>query len=176
MVGPAAEGALVRELSETITAVAPSLRAFRLRTVLDTNMSAAFANCSVPVLYLRGTGDRLVSKSSFRHMESLRPMSVARVPGPHLLLQANPTAVWSAIKPLVDCCLQSNGPTLRRAAEARAPAGPGRAQAGRVPRARTRKGALRPARHAPRTTDHRPRRSPRDVSRVPSPEPRVPSS
>ena len=90
MVGPAAEDALVRELSETITAVAPSLLASRLRTVLDTDMSAAFANCSVPVLYLRGTGDRLVSESSFRHMESLRPMSVARVPGPHLLLHANP--------------------------------------------------------------------------------------
>jgi hypothetical protein len=42
-------------LTETIATVPPSLVAWRLKTVLDLDMSKDFARSTVPTLYLRGT-------------------------------------------------------------------------------------------------------------------------
>ena len=102
MVGPAADDALVRELTETIATVPPSLVAWRLKTVLDLDMSKDFARSTVPTLYLRGTDDRLVTERSWRLMKALRDMPVVLVPGPHLLLQANPIGAWRAIQAFID--------------------------------------------------------------------------
>jgi pimeloyl-ACP methyl ester carboxylesterase len=102
MIGDRADDALVREVATTIASVPPAVLAHRIRSVLMVDEADAFAHCSVPTLYLRGTDDRLVPDSAWRRMSRLRSMMMALVPGPHLLLQANPTAAWNAIIPFIE--------------------------------------------------------------------------
>jgi hypothetical protein len=47
------------------------------------------------MLYLRGTDDRLVPDAAWRRMAAERPITTLHVPGPHLLLQANPIGAWA---------------------------------------------------------------------------------
>jgi pimeloyl-ACP methyl ester carboxylesterase len=102
MAGERADDALVREVATTIASVPPALLAYRIRSVLTLDEADIFARCSVPTLYLRGTDDRLVPDSAWRRMSRLRHITMAFVPGPHLLLQANPTAAWDVILPFIE--------------------------------------------------------------------------
>ena len=97
MLGPAADDALVEEVAEVVASVPASVFASRLRSVLDSDEAGAFARCVVPTLYVRGTEDRLVPESGLRRMAAIQAMPIAYVPGPHLLLQANPVGAWTAI-------------------------------------------------------------------------------
>jgi pimeloyl-ACP methyl ester carboxylesterase len=109
LLGDRADEALVREVAATIASVSPAILAHRIRSVLTVDQSDVFAHCGAPTLYLRGTDDRLVPDSSWRRMSRLRPMTMATVAGPHLLLQANPAAAWNAILPFIESL--SPGPT-----------------------------------------------------------------
>lgn len=102
LVGVDADDALVREVATTISSVAPSVLACRIGSVLTLDAAPAFAKCTVPTLYLRGSDDRLVPDSAWRRMSRLRPLAIATIPGPHLLLQAKPAAAWAAILPFID--------------------------------------------------------------------------
>jgi pimeloyl-ACP methyl ester carboxylesterase len=101
MLGATADEALVDDVAAVVASVSPAVLASRLRLVLDIDEADAFARCTVPALYIRGTEDRLVPESAWRRMAAVRPMSIAHVPGPHLLLQANPVGAWSAIFPFL---------------------------------------------------------------------------
>lgn len=97
LVGDVVNDALVEDVAGVVASVPPSVLASRLRRVLDTDVAGAFQRCIVPTLYVRGTEDRLVPDSAWRRMTAFRPTSVALVPGPHFLLQANPVGAWKAI-------------------------------------------------------------------------------
>jgi pimeloyl-[acyl-carrier protein] methyl ester esterase len=105
MLGQAADDALVDDVAEVVASVPASLLTSRLRMVLNTDEADAFARCTVPTLYVRGTEDRLVPDSAWRGMAAVRPMSIAQVSGPHLLLQANPVGAWNAISPFLKSSL-----------------------------------------------------------------------
>ena len=102
MLGATADDTLVREVATAIASVPAAVLASRLRSVLSLDDAIAFARCPVPMLYVRANEDRLVPESAWRRMVMTRPMSTARVPGPHLLLQANPAGTWAAIAPFLD--------------------------------------------------------------------------
>jgi pimeloyl-ACP methyl ester carboxylesterase len=102
MVGAGADETLVREVSEAVAAVPAAVLASRLRSVLSLDVTDAFGRCIAPTLYVRGTEDRLVPESASRRMAAVRPISIVPVPGPHLLLQANPAGAWRAIVPFLD--------------------------------------------------------------------------
>ena len=104
LVGRSADAALVRDVAATVASVRGEILSDRLRLVLDMNETATFARCVVPTLYLRSSDDRIVPDSAWRRMASLRPMTTARVRGPHLLLQANPDAAWPVINAFLDEC------------------------------------------------------------------------
>ena len=104
LVGRSADAALVRDVAATVASVRGEILSARLRLVLEMNETATFARCVVPTLYLRSSDDRIVPDSAWRRMASLRPMSTARVPGPHLLLQANPDRAWPVITAFLDEC------------------------------------------------------------------------
>jgi pimeloyl-ACP methyl ester carboxylesterase len=97
LVGNAGSPHLLQLVANTIASVPPSVLAARLRLVLNTDVSALFSTLQVPVLYLRGTEDRLVPDSSWQYMAALRPVTLARLAGPHLLLQTHPEEVWNSI-------------------------------------------------------------------------------
>ena len=102
LVGNRSDDALVREVATTVASVPPALLASRLRLLLSLNDASEFARSTVPTLYVRGADDWLVPESAFRRMSQLRRISVAHVPGPHLLLQANPHGAWGAIRPFLE--------------------------------------------------------------------------
>ena len=97
MVGPDAPDELVARVRETIASVPPALLASRLRSVLAADEADALAGCTVPVLHLRGADDRLVGERGARGIAGSPCVTVATIPGPHLLLQARPEAAWSAV-------------------------------------------------------------------------------
>lgn len=97
LAGPDAPDELVARIREIIASVPPALLASRLASVLAVDEADALARCPVPVLYLRGEDDRLVRERSVRAMSRSARVSVVRIPGPHMLLQAGPEAAWRAI-------------------------------------------------------------------------------
>ncbi len=91
LVGSRASAALTGEVRGAIAAVAPQVLAARTSAVLQVDARAWLKACPVPLLYLRGTDDRLVPERCLEEIAGLRPgVEVARIPGPHLLLQAAP--------------------------------------------------------------------------------------
>jgi pimeloyl-ACP methyl ester carboxylesterase len=70
--------------------------ASRVKSVLRLDELDALSQCDVPMLYLRGTEDRLVPDAAWRGMSAARPMTTSHMPGPHMLLQTNPTGAWKA--------------------------------------------------------------------------------
>jgi pimeloyl-ACP methyl ester carboxylesterase len=101
-VGTTASADLVQLVAGTIETVPPSVLAARLRSVFNVDVSIAFSRLDVPILYLRGTEDRLVTDSSWQHMAALRRVSIARLPGPHFLLQTHPKDAWNSIRDFLD--------------------------------------------------------------------------
>ena len=99
LVGPAASDALVAQARAAIAAVPPSVLAARVRAVLSVAVADQLARVAAPILYLRGSEDRLVPDASVKALLAAapQPVSLVRLAGPHLLLQALPTAAWDAI-------------------------------------------------------------------------------
>jgi len=99
LLGLDATDTLVRQVRGVIASVPPEVLSARVRAVLSVDAAGWLAQCSMPILYLRSTEDHLVSDASVVALVAAAsvPVSVSRVPGPHLLLQAAPERVWSAI-------------------------------------------------------------------------------
>jgi pimeloyl-[acyl-carrier protein] methyl ester esterase len=101
-VGPSASPALVDEVGAAVRSVPPRVLAARLAEVLSADAGEWLARCTAPLLYLRGTDDRLVPEAAVRRITDACSARVARIPGPHLLLQAAPAAAWAAITRFLD--------------------------------------------------------------------------
>jgi len=98
-VGPDAPAPLVRRVRATLESVPSEVLAFRTRCVLSVDVRAELARCATPILYLRGTGDHLVRNKSVEEIVAAAstPVSVAQIPGPHLVLTTAPRESWRAI-------------------------------------------------------------------------------
>jgi pimeloyl-ACP methyl ester carboxylesterase len=95
----AASDELLQLVNRTIARVPPAVLAARVRTILALDAKDALAACRVPILYLQGTRDRIVSESSVNAMRDCRPdLIVERIDAPHLVLQCNPAAASRAIE------------------------------------------------------------------------------
>jgi pimeloyl-[acyl-carrier protein] methyl ester esterase len=97
LLGQSASRDLVQEVVSACLSVPAHVLASRVRQLLTTNAAPQFARSRGPVLYLRGTEDRLVTSASFQRMEEIRPVIKLDISGPHLLLQTRPQASWNAI-------------------------------------------------------------------------------
>jgi pimeloyl-ACP methyl ester carboxylesterase len=99
LVGKEAPEVLVEKIRTTVRAVPPEVLAARVSSVMSVDVVASLARSTAPLLYLRGTRDRLVSEASVQALVRAAsvPVSVVRIPGPHLLLQVAPEAAWRAI-------------------------------------------------------------------------------
>ena len=98
LAGGNAPQSLIEEIRRTLSSVPPRILASRIRILLTSNSTDSLRACDVPILYLRGTADRLVPDSAFRAITAIVPSAKRReIPGPHMLIQANPVEVWQAI-------------------------------------------------------------------------------
>jgi len=85
-------------LAKSLAMVAPSVLRARARAVLAIDASAALLRVRVPVLYLRASEDRVVSRSSAEWVASLAPQTkMVEFTAPHFLLQVLPSAVASEV-------------------------------------------------------------------------------
>lgn len=97
LAGRKASSSLIADIRSAISSVPPRVLASRIRTLLTSNSQDALRACDVPILYLRGTADRLVPDSAFRAIAAIIPSAKRReIPGPHMLIQASPVEVWRA--------------------------------------------------------------------------------
>ena len=80
-------------LQSSLQAVKPSVLRSRAASALRVNVSSRLKAISTPVLYLRASDDRLLSRAaSTRIVGALPHAEAADIAGPHLLLQASPEA------------------------------------------------------------------------------------
>jgi pimeloyl-[acyl-carrier protein] methyl ester esterase len=99
IVGPNASDKIVRQVRAAVASVPARVLAFRARSALRVDVTFELARCTSPILYLRGTEDHLVHKKSVEAVVEAAsvPVSVAQIPGPHLLLKTSPREAWRAI-------------------------------------------------------------------------------
>jgi pimeloyl-[acyl-carrier protein] methyl ester esterase len=91
LVGDDASASMLERARAATEAVSPAVLAARIDEVLRVDARAWLEACRAPLLYLRGEHDRLVPERCLEEILQLRPQAaVARIDGPHLLLQAAP--------------------------------------------------------------------------------------
>jgi pimeloyl-ACP methyl ester carboxylesterase len=83
---------------QTLKRVAPRVLRQRLAEALRTDVRAKLSQVKVPVLYLQASSDWVVPESAWTGVKGALPSAQLKVvPGPHMLLQANPGASAKAI-------------------------------------------------------------------------------
>jgi pimeloyl-ACP methyl ester carboxylesterase len=102
-------------LESAIASIHPMVLAARARAILDVNVEAQLQACTVPMLYLAATEDRLVSPRSIVHIQRLRPqIEVKALVGPHLLLQVAPIQAAQLIIDFATFCGEENDSGRRK--------------------------------------------------------------
>lgn len=82
---------IVHAVQSATRSVAPAVLARRLREVLSVDATDALRQSVVPMLYLAGCRDRLVTSHSLDLIRRLRPdVECATIDAPHLVLQTQP--------------------------------------------------------------------------------------
>jgi pimeloyl-ACP methyl ester carboxylesterase len=83
--------ALHSRLFTAMAAVAPAVWRARLRAVLSVDATEKLRAVRVPVLYLRGSSDRMIPRSAWMLVKELLPSArLVELEGPHFLLQTKP--------------------------------------------------------------------------------------
>jgi pimeloyl-ACP methyl ester carboxylesterase len=86
-------------LKQTRATVAPQVWKARIRAVLGIDCTPALSSVHVPVLYLRGSEDRLILASAAQHLARHLPtMQLVVLDGPHWLLQTKPAEATAALR------------------------------------------------------------------------------
>jgi pimeloyl-[acyl-carrier protein] methyl ester esterase len=102
LLGRFATSTLVASLHHALQCVSPSVLRARAVATLRVDVSSRLSQITTPVLYLRATEDRLLSRKASDHiLTSLPQARLAIIAGPHLLLQAAPTQCMQAIDAFV---------------------------------------------------------------------------
>jgi pimeloyl-ACP methyl ester carboxylesterase len=89
---------LARALRAEIGKVPAAVLADRARQVGVVDATQQLSRVSCPMLYIRASRDRLVSKRSLEEIRRARPdLRVSEIDAPHLVLQTHPAQCWRAI-------------------------------------------------------------------------------
>jgi pimeloyl-ACP methyl ester carboxylesterase len=98
LVGRNASADLVRSTRTTISSVSPGVLLRRLRDLLRCDERERLANIAAPLLYIRANQDHIVGRASLDAIKSVKPsVTIARIDGPHLIVQREPEAVVGAL-------------------------------------------------------------------------------
>jgi pimeloyl-ACP methyl ester carboxylesterase len=89
---------LAAHSGRVLSSVAPQVLAQRMRDVIGMDVCDSFARCALPVLYLRGTADRIVPAANQRQLAQLKAdMETVTLPCGHMILQDQPERAAAAI-------------------------------------------------------------------------------
>lgn len=104
--GDRATPELRRAHAAAMARVSPRVLAARAAAILSVDQRPRLAHIDVPMLYLRATADRLVSKSAAREILDARPgTQLTEFDAPHFLLQTEPEACATATRQFLQRCL-----------------------------------------------------------------------
>lgn len=98
MLAPLATPALVSTFAATLRKVEPFVLAHRVRELLRVDDLATLRRVKAPIVYLRGTRDKLVpDRALVRITQAVPSVRVHHIEAPHALLQTAPAAAWARI-------------------------------------------------------------------------------
>ncbi|MBR1223545.1 MULTISPECIES: alpha/beta fold hydrolase [unclassified Bradyrhizobium] len=96
--GDSAPVALIEGTIDCLNSVDPAVLAGRTKAALTVDATEAFLRCPVPILYLGGIQDRLITPQTSERLKSLRPdLECVMLDAPHFLLQRAPAAAVKAV-------------------------------------------------------------------------------
>jgi pimeloyl-[acyl-carrier protein] methyl ester esterase len=91
--GPTSSSELVSAIQKCGKSVSPRVLASRVKMILNVNILEDLQMIQVPLLYLAGSQDRIISGRGWKQIHSRLPKStLVTLDGPHLLLQRLPDA------------------------------------------------------------------------------------
>ena len=100
--GPASAALLAQLWKRIRPLVSPEVLAHRLDIIRQTDVSPWLPRLTLPCLYIQAAGDRTVPAQALLVLKKAMPhIRVARLPGPHFILQAQPRAALTAIENFV---------------------------------------------------------------------------
>jgi pimeloyl-[acyl-carrier protein] methyl ester esterase len=98
LLGPWATPGLEALLREALQSVAADVLRHRAMAAMRADVTACLERINVPAIYLRATGDRLLAAAvGDRILRGIPHARLARIAGPHLLLQTAPIAVANEV-------------------------------------------------------------------------------
>lgn len=98
LLGTRASRAQRNEVIRVIKQVRASTLAARVHAVSHVDVRESLARVAVPVLYLRATRDRLVTRRHAHDVREIAPNGTCvDIEAPHLVLQSAPAACWQAL-------------------------------------------------------------------------------
>jgi pimeloyl-ACP methyl ester carboxylesterase len=98
LLGPDAPPQLISELRSVVARVHPTVLSMRLRAIMKCDVRASIGQITVPILYLRPNHDALIPAECLEELSRIKPqIQVARIHGPHLILQREPIACAKAV-------------------------------------------------------------------------------
>ncbi len=98
VLGEDPSAALVEVTLESLRSVDPAVLTTRAKAALGVYATAALLHCPVPILYLGGSRDRLISPETAAHLQALRPdLDCVMLDAPHFVLQRAPAQAAAAI-------------------------------------------------------------------------------
>jgi len=98
LLGRAPPAELATATIDILRSLDPSVLTARAKAALVVDASEALVRCPVPVLYLGGRQDRLISPTTQRRIRSLRPdTEIINLDAPHFLLQRAPGEAAQAV-------------------------------------------------------------------------------
>ena len=101
MLAPLATPPLTSALMKATRRVYPAVLALRVRELLRVDALDTLCRVTCPILYLRGTLDRIVTERSLGIITDAVPsVRVHRIAAPHALLQTSPAEAWAALESL----------------------------------------------------------------------------
>lgn len=90
---------MLTEFYRAIAMVSPAVLEHRLRSLLDVDVRASLERLPIPVLYIRGSKDRLVGIRGLRTVKECSPnLQVQSLEAPHLVLQRKPEESVAAVR------------------------------------------------------------------------------
>lgn len=102
LMGKHATPPLRRALAEAISSVDPGVMRHRAAVALSADASSSLATVRCPVLYLQASEDKVVPARCAAEVQRLCPQAqIAKLPGPHFLLQTQAAAAATRIESFV---------------------------------------------------------------------------
>ncbi len=94
---------LTKAVISVVRSVSPEVLTARMKMVIESDVTIQLANCTIPMMCIYATQDRLVTQRSLFTLRSIKPeLSAVPLKGPHCILQSKPGDAWKVISSFVD--------------------------------------------------------------------------